>query len=89
MTLSPKQRFLTSTHASKHLDWANSDVAKAACEATLAEMALSLKGQTLERLEGAAHFANLLLSLSEPEKNRKRPSSETLRYDQTTKPHHD
>ena len=81
MNLSPRQRFLASSAAAAHHQWANSEVARAACEATLSEMALALKGDSLKQLEGAAHFANLLMNIAEPEKKKTAPSSNTLRYD--------
>ncbi len=80
MNLSPRQRFLASSAAAAHHQWANSEVARAACEATLSEMALGLKGENLKQLEGAAHFANLLMNMAEPERKKSAPSSNTLRY---------
>lgn len=78
--LTPKQRFLASGHAAKHLDWSRSEHGKAAIEATIAAMAAFYKGPDLIKLEGAVVFAELLLNLSEPDKERKPVESSTLKY---------
>lgn len=80
--LSPKQRFLTSPHAAEHQKWSRSEISKAAIEAALAIMASELKGESLSKLEGASHFANVLLNLSEPDEKRRPVGSATLKYEQ-------
>lgn len=78
--LTPKQRFLTSSHAAKHLEWARSEHGKAALEAALVEMTVTVADQELGRIAGAKTFARILLNLSEPEKERKPVESSTLKY---------
>lgn len=79
--VNPKERFLTTPYAGDHLKWSRSEGSKAAIEAALAEMASELKGDNLKKLEGASHFATVLLNLSEPVQKRKPPESQTLKYE--------
>lgn len=78
--LTPKQRFLTTPNAGEHLKWSRSEASKAALESALAEMAVTLKGENLAKLEGASHFATVLLNLAEPEPERKPIPSNSLKY---------
>lgn len=78
--LTPKQRFLTSAHAAKHLEWARSEYGKAAIESALVEMTMTSADAELGRIAGAKTFARILLNLSEPDKERKKVESSTLKY---------
>lgn len=78
--LNPRHRFLASTHASKHQEWARSDTGKAACEAVLAEMVMTESDHA--KLAGARSFVKMVLDLTEPPPPRPKMGSATLNYDQ-------